>query len=405
MNSIPLSGAAFLKKRVCIISLALPIEVDPRTSRQAVYLARDYEVTLIGYGTPPSDWHQINWRPVHRQTSKLQTLFEILLLIAGRIFPFLYDFWFDTRSRYNQALNYALESKANVYHASDWATLVLCVKAARQLNARVFFDADEYWPLENESNPLWRIFFSPLIAYTLHQYAGSIDAATTVSQPIAQRYKNEYNIDAAVLLNVPDYEEISPRAVQANHIRLLHHGASRRNRYLETMIEALALAEPRFTLHLMLMPGDPGYLESLKELAQKLVPGRVEFRPVVHPFEIVRAISDCHIGICLIPPTTYTYLMTLPNKLFEFLIAGMAVVNGPSPAMAEIVQQYQVGWVLPSFEAKALANQLNILTIDDIEFARTNARAAAKILNAQVEYAKLLSIYQNLLEAPGLTVF
>lgn len=386
-----------MKKHVCIISLALPIEVDPRTSRQAVYLARAYAVTLIGYGTPPADWHDIHWRPVDRHTSKLRTFFELLLLILGRVSPPVYDLWFASRPRYKQALDYAVEANADVYHASDWATLALCVQAARQSNALVFFDADEYWPLENETSRAWRMFFSPLIAHTLHKYAGEIDAATTVSQPIAQRYKDEYNFDAAILLNVPDYEEIPLRPIQAEQIRLMHHGASRRNRYLETMIEALAAVDQRFTLHLMLMPGDPGYLEYLQERAEKLVPGRVEFRPVVHPFEIVRTIADCDIGICLIPPTTYTYLMTLPNKLFEFLIAGMAVVNGPSPAMAEIVQQYQVGWVLPSFEAKELAAQLNALTVDEIEAARAKAREAAKILNAEVELGKLLVLYQKLL--------
>lgn len=387
-----------MKKHVCMISLALPIEVDPRTSRAAVYLAHDYNVTLIGYGTPPINWNDIHWKPIDRQTSKIRLIVELLLLVLGRVLPAAYDVWFSSRPRYQQALRYALEAKADVYHACDWATLVVCVKAARQTGAKVFFDADEYWPLENETSRAWQMFFSPLIDYTLRQYASEIDGATTVSRPIAQRYKDEYQFDAEILFNVPDYEEIPFRAAQPSQIRLMHHGASRRNRYLETMIEALALTDSRFTLHLMLMPGDPGYLDELKLLAEKRVPGRVEFRQVVHPFEIVRAIADCDIGICLIPPTTYTYLMTLPNKLFEFLIAGMAVVNGPSPAMAEIVQEYRVGWVLPSFEAKDLAAQLNALTIEEIEAARTNAREAAKVLNAQVQYEKLLSLYQMLLK-------
>lgn len=390
-----------LKKHVCMISLALPIEVDPRTSRAAVYLSRNYNVTLIGYGIPPKDWNHIAWKSIDRHISKIRLILELFLLLLGRIFPAAYDLWFASRPRYQQALRYALDAKADVYHACDWATLALCVKAAKGTGAKVFFDADEYWPLENETSRAWHLFFSPLIDHTLRKYASEIDAATTVSRPIAQRYKDEYKFDADILFNVPDYEEIPFRAVQPNQIRMMHHGASRRNRYLETMIEALALTDSRFTLHLMLMPGDTGYLDSLKELAEKIVPGRVEFRSVVHPFEIVRTIADCDIGICLIPPTTYTYQMTLPNKLFEFLIAGMAVVNGPSPAMAEIVQEYHVGWVLPSFEAKDLAAQLNALTIQDIEAARTHARKAATVLNAEVEFGKLLSLYQNLLAAPS----
>jgi hypothetical protein len=49
----------------------------------------------------------------------------------------------------------------------------------------------------------------------------------------------------------------------------------------------------------------------------------------------------------LIP--AYTWLMTLPNNLFEFIVAELAVIPDPSPAMADIVQQYRVGWVAPGF--------------------------------------------------------
>lgn len=386
-----------MRKRVCVISLALSIETDPRTSRQAIYLARKYDVTLIGFGIPPTDWDEIAWRPVDRSGSRIQRIFELILLMLGRVFPPFYNLWFSTRPRYKQALNYALKSSAEVYHASDWATLVVCVKAARRSGALVFFDADEYWPLENETSHAWRIFFSPLITYTLHKYAPEIHAAATVSQPIAKRYKDEFHFDSIILLNVPDYEEIPFRPTQPDKIRLMHHGATRRNRYLETMIEALAASDARFTLHLMLMEGDTGYLEELKRLADKLAPGRVEFRPTVHPFEIVCAIADCDIGICLIPPTTYTYLMTLPNKLFEFIIAGIAVINGPSPAMADVVRQYEVGWVMPGFTAQDLATLLNSLTIDQIESARAKAREAAKVLNAEIELGKLLALYAQLL--------
>jgi glycosyltransferase involved in cell wall biosynthesis len=181
-------------------------------------------------------------------------------------------------------------------------------------------------------------------------------------------------------------------------IRLIHHGSALRNRHLETMIQAVPLLDQRFTLDLMLAYSEPGYLEALKALAARIAPNRIFFRDPVTMTEVVQRISDCDIGLCYMAPTTYTWLMTLPNKLFEFIVAELAVVSGPSPAMAEIVRDFNVGWVAPGFEASDLAAVLNPLTLEQIQAARTSAREAAKVLNAEVEIKKMLALYQHLLD-------
>ncbi|MEO8395519.1 MAG: glycosyltransferase, partial [Chloroflexota bacterium] len=143
---------------------------------------------------------------------------------------------------------------------------------------------------------------------------------------------------------------------------------------------------------------DAGYLDSLRSYADQVAPGRVEFRPPVPPFEIVRAIADGDIGLCFIPGSTFAYRMTLPNKLFEFMVAGLAVVSGPSQEMARVVREAGSGWVTKDFSADALVESLNSLTLEQIEQARQKARQAAKLMNAEVEYAKLLPIYAKMLK-------
>jgi hypothetical protein len=197
------SGETALRKRVCVISLALPIEIDPRTSRQVEYLAKEYDVTLIGFGKPSKDWTHIIWKPVDRHVSRLRFVAELVLLILARLIPSLYDVWLNIRPRYRQALAYALESRADVFHASDWATVSVACEAKRRTGARVVFDNDEYWPLFEQSNRLWTLFFSPLIKYVLRKYSREVDASITVSKPIAERYQQEYGLDSILIYNVP----------------------------------------------------------------------------------------------------------------------------------------------------------------------------------------------------------
>jgi len=305
--------------------------------------------------------------------------------------------WYWQRPRYQQALSYACESSADAFLASDWATIPIATRAAEQKHP-VVFDADEYWTSEVESNRAWKLFFSPLIAFILRKYTPFVSASTTVSNAIAQRYHDEYGLNPILVYNAPKPVEVAERAVDPDHIHLIHQGSAIPNRRLENLIVALALADRRFVLHLMLVgANDDPYMLSLKQLANNLAPDRVTFQPPVYPTDIVQTIAQYDIGISVIPPATATYRLTLPNKIFESIMACQPVVVGPSPAMMELIRDYDVGWVTDSFSAQDLARTLNALTLDDINAKRHNAREAAKTLNADVELGKMIALFDQLL--------
>ena len=156
--------------------------------------------------------------------------------------------------------------------------------AAKIHPAPIFFDGDEYWTLENESSRSWRLFFAPLIDHTMKKYVGSIAAATTLSPPFVELYQQEYQLDTEIMLCVPGYVEVPVRPTNADHIILIHHGAARRNRYLETMIEALGRLDSRFRLVFMLVGGTagriPGYLDTLRAMPSRSPPGGSSFAPL-----------------------------------------------------------------------------------------------------------------------------
>lgn len=374
----------------------MPIENDPRTGRQVEYLAPHYDITVIGFGKPSEAWTNIGWKPVSLQASALSKLLDVLLLLLGRVIPAFYDLYFRQRPRYRQCLQYALETHADAYHASDWAMLPIAVEAARQNNARVVFDIDEYWQLFEESNRLWLLFFAPLIRHVFAKYAQSVDAAITVSPVFVQRYRDEYQLDSILVYNAPEYVDVPEHALDPANIRLIHHGAAQSDRQLERLVEAVALLEPRYTLYFLLGDANPDYVNSLRLLGEQRAPGRIHFLKTVRYHEIVETIAQYDIELCYMAPTTFTWLMTLPNKLFESMVAGLAVLVAPSPAMAEIVQTYSTGWVAPGFTAQDIAQTLNALTAEDIDAKRRAAREAAKTLNAAHELGKVVELYRQL---------
>lgn len=385
-----------MKKHICVISLALPIETDPRTSRQVEYLSRKYSVTLIGFGNPSANWSNVTWKPINRHTGKIRLIIELLLLVLGRFLPGFYEIWLRTRPRYRQALIYAIESKADAYHASDWATLYIAGEASRRCQAKLVFDADEYWPLFDETSKLWMLFFSPVIRYVLKKYSHDVDMTINVSEPIAQRYKAEYNLDYLLVYNVPELQIIHPHPIKPDRIRIIHHGGAIKNRQLEIMIKAVPFLQERFTLDLLLAPSEPEYLENLKILAQQVAPNRITFHKPVKVPEVVKYIAEFDVGLCFIAPTTYNWEMAMPNKLFEYVVGGLAVVSGPSPAISQFIKDYNVGWVAPSFSPEDLAKTLNSLTLDQIEKTQQATQEVAKVFNAETEIGKILLLFENL---------
>jgi glycosyltransferase involved in cell wall biosynthesis len=152
----------------------------------------------------------------------------------------------------------------------------------------------------------------------------------------------------------------------------------------------------RYELHFVFTNLTSSYVTNLRHLANKIAPGRVIFHPSFSPLEIVQEIANFDIGFFPLPPTSYNYIITLPNKLFEFIAAGLAVCIGPSPSMAEIVNQYHCGLVAPSFEPAVLARALNQTTAPEWDAMRQASLRAAQVLNAETEMSKVLKIYRDL---------
>jgi glycosyltransferase involved in cell wall biosynthesis len=164
------------------------------------------------------------------------------------------------------------------------------------------------------------------------------------------------------------------------------------------MIKAIAQSDPRYELHLLFVNRKKTYVNYLMELANQIAPGRVFFHPPVPPYDIVSEISQYDIGFFPLPPKNYNYMITLPNKLFEFIVAGLAVCIGPSLSMAEIVREYNCGVVAPSFDPTVIANVLNETSAEQWNDMRNASFEAAKVLNAENEMGKVLELYRNLFQ-------
>lgn len=356
----------------------LPLGSDPRPSRCVDVLRRHGDVTVCCL--PPSDPGKLEgltfipYMPTRRTTQ--EKLLHGAQLLTGSFEKFIW----------NKEMRCMLQSlQGQTFDAILCHTLTLLPLAcavARQTGAlghtRILFDAREYYARENEESWRWRVLWQRFNDYLCRHYLPQADAVFTVSPGLAEGYRSEYGIQCQILPSASAWQDLQPRPTQNQNIRLIHHGIASPGRHIEIMIDAIAQTDSRFTLDLMLVHDDSAYYEHLQRVAAKSV--RVKIIPPVPLHEIVSNISSYDVGIFLLQPNTFNHIHTLPNKLFEFIQARLAVAVSPVPDMAGLVQQYGIGCVAPDFSSKSFASTLNALTAALIDEYKENTHKAAKKL-------------------------
>ncbi len=375
-----------MPKTIGIISLS-QIASDGRVLRQIEYLSRDYDVVVIGYGKAPD--FLINRANIHWNEIKLpkQPILRTVHTVGARLiqiplFPMTHA-----------ATRIAIENRCDAYHANNWDALPAAAIAARANGSKLVLDIHEsydtwYWGLSEG-----------IIKNVFRKYAKYVDSSTTVVQQIANQHQ-EFGLKPVVLRNIPalSAEKNIFRKTDEKHIRLISHGVASKERRTDLMIRTLALSDDRYELHLVFTNYQSAYVKSLQHLANQIAPGRVFFYPPYAPREIVQNIKKYDIGFHPIKPTNFNNLIALPNKFFEFIAAGLAVCIGPSPSMAEIINEFHCGVIAPSFEAADIAEALNRTTAAQWDEMKKASLSASKELNADVEMKLLSDICHALLQ-------
>jgi hypothetical protein len=218
----------------------------------------------------------------------------------------------------------------------------------------------------------------------------------TVCPGIAEQYHQEMGMQPVVVTNAPNYAPLEPR-LRPEHdarIRMIHHGAALPPRKIEHMITLMNYLDERFELDFLLVVPEHtrDYFQYLQEQARGNP--RIRFLPVVPMQELVAVSHQYDIGLFLLQPTSFSYLHALPNKFFEFIQARLAVAIGPSPEMARIVQDHDLGVVSDDFSPQSLAQRLMHLDHAQINYYKQQSHKAARIFSAEQNTA----IVQDLVE-------
>ena len=187
---------------------------------------------------------------------------------------------------------------------------------------------------------------------------------STVSEPIADVLRDRFALKArpAVVLNTPvrggSTEGGTVRdttGLSADEPLLVYSGTISHARGIDTLVRGLPHL-PGVHLVIVSVPFPHPSVPALQELAESLgVADRLHVAPPVSQDRLVHYLSGADVAVHPMPGGSPNHDQALPNKLFEYLHAGLPLVVSDARLMAEFVRTHEVGEVFVAGDERSYA--------------------------------------------------
>jgi glycosyltransferase involved in cell wall biosynthesis len=345
--------------------------------------------------TSPFSWARARVRRTDRTRSSSGEVGDRRVSPATKLAIRLHR-WLRTLDFYRKAIRTVRELRPALIHCNDYNTMWIGVAARMMGRTAVLYDSHELWPDRNlRSEPRWWLMLCESL------FVRSAHRVITASPGYAEVISRRYRIEAPrVVRNIPvsnpsvgDAHNTSGNTPIGGDRLALYVGALTSGRGLEISIKAMAqLPDVRLRL---VGPGRENYRAGLEILARaEGVADRVEFAGAVSPNQLLETISQASVGLALIQPVCLSYRMSLPNKLFEYVAAGIPVLGSDLPAIGPLVSEYGIGLVAQPDRVADVASKLSKMLEPERNAAfRVATRRAAERLNWKRESELLAGAY------------
>lgn len=294
-----------------------------------------------------------------------------------------------------------LHTKCDVMWANDTDTLLGCWLAAKMKGRRLVMDAHELFPEVPELigrervKHVWETLERKLMP--------KCDALLTVCQSLADYYKEKYAVKMAVVRNISCQLSVdsSQCATQngdsqltTNHrplTTLLYQGCVNKGRGVDWAIDALEWLEDCR----LVVAGGGDLMEEMRAYAQsKPWKERIEFTGRLMPEELDPLTKQASVGLVMLEDMGLSYHYALPNRIGDFVAAGVPIVVSDLPEMAAVVRRLGIGAIMEGVGAKPLAEAVKKVLAR--EWTEEDFAAARADMDWNKEKMKLIDIVKGL---------
>lgn len=297
----------------------------------------------------------------------------------------------------------ALRSKAAICHFHDPELIPVGI-ILKFCGRRVIYDVHEDLPRQILSkhwiHPIFRRTISVLAELTEYISAKIFDRIITATPTIAKRFPYKKTV---TIQNFPFVNELKPTSgapyISRPYI-VAYVGVLTETRGLNQMLKTMELIDgfPLTRLHIA------GSIDIHDLTCSKAASPagwlRTEFLGEIDRTQVQQLLSQARLGLVLFHPEP-NHINAQPNKLFEYMSAGIPVIASDFPLWREIIGDTGAGLLVDPLNPDQIARAIEWIFTheEEAEIMGKRGQKAVQILyNWEIEQKKLLEMYQKLEE-------
>lgn len=281
----------------------------------------------------------------------------------------------------------------------DIFALAAGVKIKKLYGCPIIYDAHEFWPEADTVAPRWARRFTAFIEQKLIRQA---DVVVTVNPHLARHLEHFYRI--AKVVSAPNAEPRrnhvpSTDRVGSLPIRFLLQGGAARQRGFEELLHAWSdLNSDEVVLYLRCPEND--YFASLRRHFREVIgEKKVVILQPVREENLVQAASFADVGLIPYMGPNLNHVLCCPNKLSQYMQAGLAILSNRLLFVSEVIQRYQCGLIYDARKPETFIEAVRFL-IQDPEalqaMKRNSSTAAQTAFNWECQSVEYRAVIRDL---------
>lgn len=375
-----------MKKKVISIVLHNFI-LDSRVLNENTSLQNNgYKVQIIAlHADGLKEYDKMKNIPIHRIKLKSRNWSKNKVIQLLKYMEFIY--WILKQYR-----------DSDIVHCNDINTLPIGVMLKLFFNKKIkiVYDAHEY---ETEVHGLSGI--QKKLVQKLEKYLISYaDKVMTVSDAIAEEYVKLYHIEKpSLVLNTPWYRNVEKKNIfrdtfhiAQNKTIFLYQGGLSYGRGIEILIETFkSIKNHRSVIVFM----GSGVLEAqVKQASEEHE--NIFFHQAVNPDILLEYTSSADFGILFYENNCLNHYYCSPNKMFEYMMAGIPVIASNLYEMRRLIEYYAIGVVAEENTPKGLRKAIEKAMLLEQNELQKNIQKVKEVYNWEEQEKILLEVYREL---------
>jgi glycosyltransferase involved in cell wall biosynthesis len=284
------------------------------------------------------------------------------------------------------------------------------MKSARRLGVPFVFEVRDLWPdipiaIGVVHNPLLKVYLRRM-EHRIYRAADHIIAlAPGIKEGIV---KTGYPAERITIVpNCSDLDLFHPERVprtdglfgSADEFRLVFTGAHGLANGLDAVLDAAAELKRRGERGVrFVFIGSGGQREGLMERSRREgLDDRVSWIQSMPKEELARALNQMDVGLMVLKNLPAFYYGTSPNKFFDYIAAGLPVLNNYPGWLADMIEEHQCGRVVPPDDPGAFADAVLWLR-DHPDSVRAMGERARKLAESEFDRDQLAERFVKTLE-------